>query len=71
MTLLVRRFLILHRIQLKLLLHLVLKLTIELVFHLADGGLVELAHGLALRFFVDLLEFAIEHGATLRKLIVE
>ena len=43
----------------------------ELVFHLADGRLIELAHGLALGFFVDLLQFALEHRATLRKLIVE
>ncbi len=51
--------------------HLVLELAIELVFDFTDGCLVELCHGAVLSLFVDLFQLTFQHGATLRKLVIE
>ena len=48
-----------------------LQLAVEVIFDLADGGLVELVHGLSLGILVDLLELTLEHRAPLRELIVK
>ena len=71
LTLLIRSLLIFHRVELILLIHLLLQLVVVGAFHLSDSSLIELVHGHILRLLVDLFKFGLQHGASLRELIVE
>ena len=71
LALLITSFLILQSKELIFISHLLLKMTIELIFDLSYGRLVKQCHSLLLHLLVSLLELNISHGALSSILVIE
>ena len=71
LALLITSFLILQSKELIFISHLLLKMTIELIFDFSYGRLVKQCHSLLLHFLVSLLELNISHGALSSILVIE